>query len=243
MEYVVNNELSNKFDLKREHNVFGAIRSVCMTWIHTYGDRLKSCDDEDVVYLIQQLHNRIGSFMKNIAEKYYDAYERKDVYLVYDNDNLSDDNYHLVDNDSLRVERIVERTVTYVTGNSVDFKLCKISSDSNVKTDELKSIIEAVLSEPGNIIEIKELIRLITADYFQQSSSKDVRDIDFINKSIAPKPNTKNPIVLRQKEIIEGWLDEKSAAYKRRKSRAATRSSYFKSVITYFVLCIHNANK
>jgi hypothetical protein len=62
MEYVLNNMLSNKFDLKTKGSVFGAIKSVGNTWLDSYDDMFKSYDDEDVVYLIQQLHNRIKSF-------------------------------------------------------------------------------------------------------------------------------------------------------------------------------------
>ena len=243
MEYVINNELSNKYDIKSQGSVFKAILSICNTWVKTYDDRFKSFEDEDCVYLIQQLHDRIKSFMKNIAEIYYRVYADKDKYLAYSSDNLSDDNYRIADNDSLRIERCVENTMSYINNTSVDYKLCKMASDSNVKTDEVKSIIESILNNNDNVPEIKELVRIIIAEYFVNSKTKDVRDIDFITKSITPKPNTKNTNILREKQIIEGWLCENSSAYMRRRSREATKNSYFKSVLTYFVLLIHNSNK
>lgn len=243
MEYVVNNILSNKFDIKREGSVFAAIKSICKTWLETYDDKLKRCDDEDVVYLIQQLHNRIKSFMKNIAEVYYDVYDNKDSYMTYDGDNLSEDNYHIADSDSLRIERHVEKTMSNLNNASIDYKMCKMASDSNVKTDEVKGIMELVLNDTDNLPEVKELVRSIVTEYFTNSKNKDIRDIDFISKSITPKPNSKNPNIIRQREIIEGWLDDKSPAYRKRKSREATKSSYHKSVMTYIVLLIHNANK
>jgi hypothetical protein len=64
MEYVVNNRLSKKFDLTVYGNVFGAVKSVALTWLETYKDRFNKLEDEDVVYLIQQLHSRVGSFIK-----------------------------------------------------------------------------------------------------------------------------------------------------------------------------------
>ena len=243
MEYVINNELSNKYDIKSQGSVFKAILSVCTTWLDTYKDRLKSFEDEDCVYLIQQLHDRIKSFMKNIATVYYKVYEDKDKYLAYDSDNLDEDNYRLADNDSLRIERIVENTMSYINNTSVNYKICKMASDSNVKTDEVKSIIESILNNNDNIPEIKELVRIIVAEYFVVSKTKDVRDIDFITKSIAPKPNSKNQNIIRQKQIIEGWLCENSTAYLRRRSREATKNSYYKSILTYFVLVIQYANK
>lgn len=243
MEYVVNNMLSAKYDLKIQGSVIGAIRSICMTWIDSYKDRFKDFDDEDAVYLVEQLHNRIKSFMKNIATLYYDAYENKNQYITYDGDNMDADNYHIADSDSLRAERIIENTVHYINTTGIDYKLCKMASDSNVKTEEVKSIIETILNDNKTLLEVKEFIGISVYSYFQQSKTKDVRDIDFITFSIAPKPNTKDKNIIRQKDIVEHWLNENSPAYRKRKSRTATKLSYHRSVFTYFTLVIHEANK
>lgn len=77
MEYVLNNVLTQKYDLKREGSVFGAVRSICRTWLRTYTPKFKNPDDEDVADMIQQLHGRIKSFLGNIAAAYYDTYERE----------------------------------------------------------------------------------------------------------------------------------------------------------------------
>lgn len=244
MEHVINNKLSNRFDIKSEGSLFGAIRATCTTWLSTYEkDMFKRFEDEDVVYLIQQLHDRIKSFMINIAEVYYDTYDKKDSYMTYDSDNLDEDNYHVADNDSLKIERGAEQAMNLITTSSIDYKICKMASDSNVKTDEVKSIMESILNDVSELVKVKEFIRLLITEYCANSKTKDIRDIDFISKSITPKPNSKNPNVIRQKEILEEWLSEKSPAYRKRKSREATKSSYHKSVTTYLVLITHGANK
>lgn len=243
MEYVVNNRLSNKYDIKREGNLFNGIKSVANTWLNTYNDKLDTFEDDDVVYMIQQLRDRIKSSIQNVAKEYYKVYNDKDAYMTYDRDANGEDAYRVADNDSLKIERIVENTMTNLNSNSIDYRVCKMASDSNVKTDEIKSIIETILNDDKNLIEVKELIRLIVSIYFLESKNKDVRDVEFISKSITPKPNSKNPNVLREKEIIETWLNESSPAYRKRKSRAATKSSYYKSILTYFVILIHNSNR
>lgn len=243
MEYVINNRLSNKYDIKREGNLFNGVKSIANTWYNTYKDRIERFEDDDVVYLIQQLRDRIKSSMQKIANEYYKVYRDKDAYLTYDSDANGEDSYRIADNDSLKIERCVENTMNNINSNSIDYRICKMASDSNVKTDEIKSIIETILSDDKNLIEVKELIRLIVSIYFAESKTKDVRDIDFITKSITPKPNSKDPNVLREKEIIETWLNESSPAYRKRKSRAATKSSYHKSILTYFVILIHNSNR
>lgn len=244
MLYVVNNRLSNKFDIKTQGSVLGAIKNIAITWIKTYSSKFKSFDDEDVVYLIQQLHNRIKSFMKNIASEYYKVYEDKDNFMTYDSDNLDADNYRIADNDSVRAERIVERAMNKITSTGVDYRLCKISSSDLVKTDEIKSIIESLLSDRKVLGEVKELLGLLVTNYFANcKGDKDVTDIAFITYSIAPKPNAKNKDIVRQHDIIEGWLEENSTAYLRRRSRAATQSAYFKAIYTYFTLVITESNK
>ena len=243
MEYVINNELSNRYDIKKEKSIFGVIKSICNTWIKTYGDKLKRFEDEDIVYLIQQLHNRIKSFMVNIASVYYDVYDKKDSYFNYNSDNLDDDNYRIADNDTVRMERYTERTMNYLNAKTVDYRLCKMASDQNIKPSEIKSIIETILGDKDDIILVKELVRLTISIYMVEHRNNDITDINFITSSITPKPNSKNKDVLRQREIIEGWLDEKSPTYRKRKSRPATKNSYFKAILMYFVLSIFEANK
>lgn len=242
MDYVVNNMLTQKFDLKREGSVFGAIRSICITWLNTYKEKFKNPDDEDIADLIQQLHGRIKSFMGNIASLYYEAYE-KGYYISYDSDSENEDNFRVADNDSLLAERCVENTMRLINNNNIDMKICKMVSDNNVKITEVQSIIESIQSDPNNIPIIKELLRIIINEYLINSKDKDVTSLEFITFSIAAKPNTKNKNIIRQKEIIESWLDENSPNYRKRKSRAATKSSYYKSVLTYYVLLINKANK
>lgn len=243
MDYVVNNLLTQKFDLKREGTVIGTIRSIDATWLNSYDDLFDSFGDDDIVYLIQQLHDRIKSFMINIAKLYYTTYYDKDHIFTYDSDDMSDENYRIADNDSMKIDRSVESTLSYINNTTVDYNLCKLASDNNVRTDEVKSIIESVLNDNTNLPIIKELVRCIITDYYQNSKNPDLRNYEFIRYAIVPKPNSKEPVVLKQKEIIEKWLEENSPAYHRRKSRNATKSSYFKSLTTYFVLLINKANK
>lgn len=240
MEYVVNNQLSQKYDLASKGSVMGAINSICMTWVDTYKSKFKDFEDEDVVYLIQQLHSRIGSFMKNIAEEYYKAYDNKDIYMAYSSDSFEQGDYHLADNDSLKVERFTEATMAFITSNGVDYKICKACSDENITPNEAKAVIESIVMNKDNILTMKELISLMIATYFAVDKDKDLTNISFITYSVSPKPNAKQREIIRQKEIIEDFLTESGTAYMRRRSRIATRNSYERCVRMYFALMIHN---
>lgn len=242
MEYVVNNRLSKKFDLTTYGNVIGAIKSVGTTWLDAYADRFESFTDEDVVYLVQQLYSRIGSFMKNIATEYYDTYEDKDLYITYSSDSFDPEDFHLADNDALKIGRCTEKAVNAINANGVEYRICRMCSNNDITPNECRAVIESIVGNRENIYTIKELISLMITLYFA-TGERDVSDIKFITYTIAPKPNAKQKEIIRMKEIIETWLSESGTAYMRRRSRIATRNSYERAVRMYFALVIHNSNR
>lgn len=243
MEYVVTHVLTNKFDIVREGNVVGAIKSVATTWCNAYPQKYKDFHDDDCVYLIQQLHNRIRSFMSNIAEIYYEYNANKDIYISYDSDDISDDNYHLADSDSFKANRAIENTMNFINSHGVDVRICKMATNDLIKMDELKSILEVLLGDNKNIPLIREYITLLIVTYYQQSKGKDVRDIEFVSFSIKAKPNTKDKYILRQKELLDQILLNNSEHFSRRRSRAATESAYYRAINAYFALIIQQANR
>lgn len=241
MEYVVNNTLSKKFDLTTYGSVFGAVKSVGCTWLDTYKDRFKEFTDEDIWYLVQQLYSRIGSFIKNIATEYYDAYENGD-YIAYSSDSYDPDDFHLADSDTLKVSKYTEKTMNKINATGIDYRLSKACSNQDITPNEVKAVIESIIGNRDNIPEIKELIGLMIALYFA-TGERDISDIKFITFTVAPKPNAKQKEIIRMKEIIENWLCESGTAYMRRRSRDATRNSYERAVRMYFAITIHNANR
>ncbi len=239
MEYVVNNTLSKKFDLTTYGSVFGAVKSVGCTWLDTYKDRFKEFTDEDIWYLVQQLYSRIGSFIKNIATEYYDAYENGD-YIAYSSDSYDPDDFHLADSDTLKISKYTEKTMNKINSTGIDYKLSKACSNQDITPNEVKAVIESIIGNRDNIPEIKELIGLMIALYFA-TGERDLSNIKFITFTVAPKPNAKQKEIIRMKEIIENWLCESGTAYMRRRSRDATRNSYERAVRMYFAVTIHNA--
>jgi hypothetical protein len=246
MEYVVNHMLSQKFDLKSKGSVIGAIKSINETWLKTYTKNMNSYTDEDITYMIQQLHNRIKSFMKNIANMYYEAYKNKD-FITYDKDSLPEEGdgsvYHLATNDSLKLNSYVENTMTLINTTRVDVKVCKDASDGNVSAEEIRNIMEAIFGDKEQLPRVKEFIELVIASFLASSTVKDVNSVQFVQFCIKPKPNTKDPTVLRAKDLIDEFLDDVSIAYRKRKHRNATKQSYHRAFNYYFCAIIIKANR
>lgn len=244
MDYVVNNMLTDKFSLRTQGNVFGAIKLLCVTWLDTYGDYLiGKPDDDEVGKMIQQLRDREKSFLMNIAKLYYSAYENKN-YLNYETDNLSDgDEFRITDNDSLKATRYTENAINYLVSNSVSLTICNKCKDQNIKATEVKDIMESILSDKNNLKDLYRVVNILICDFMRNYPNKSVGSVDFIANSIKMKPNSKDAYILEMKKIILNWLDENSPNYRRRKSRVATAISYYKAVLMYLVLAISYSAK
>lgn len=240
MDYVVNNMLSDKFDLKKYGTVFGAIESMCKTYLNTYIKDFKdpNISDDDFKLLVQQLRTREMSFMMNIATLYYEAYENK-YYLNYESENEDPDEFRLTQSDATTALRITEKTMSYLTSTYVSLDVCNKCKDANVKALEIKDIMESILGDNNNLPKVRRLVNILICNFMENNPGKKVGSIEFVAFSTKPKPNTKVPIEIEQKQIVVSWLDENSPNYRKRKSREATANSYIKSILMYFALTIN----
>ena len=244
MDYVVNTMLTAKHDLKSQGNLFGAIKSLVITWLNTYGDLLTGKpDDDEVGKMIQQLRDRERSFLMNIAKLYYTAYENRN-YLNYETDNLSDGaEFRITDNDSLKATRCTENTINYLVSNAISLQICNKCKNQDIKATEIKDIMESIVGEKTNLDDLHRVVNILICDFLRYYPNKSVGSVDFIAHSLKMKPNTKDKYIIELKTTILKWLDENSPNYRRRKSRVATAISYYKAILMYIVLAITYATK
>jgi hypothetical protein len=243
MEYVVNNMLTNKFILKEKGTMFAAVQALVQTWINFYKSDLKGKQtDEEIGKMIQQLRDRVKSFLMNIAKQYNKAYEEK-LYLNYETQNETQEEFRLTDNDSLRATRYTEATVSYIMTHAVSLEICQKCKDENVSATEIKAIMEAICGNKSNINEIYRVVNILICDFMRYYPDKSVGSVDFIAHSIKPKPNTKDKYIIELQNIIIKWLTDNSVNYRRRRKRPATDASYRRSVTLYITLIICKATK
>lgn len=240
MDYVVNSSLNDKFDLKTEGSVFGAVKKICLTLINTYGSDIASgdADDDEVKYFIQQLRDRLHAFLKKIAKLYYDAWENR-KYLNFESDNLSDGSeFRITDSDATIAARITENAVSYMINNNVSLKICDGFKDANIRPTELRDLIEAIVSDKTNINDIYRVCNILICDFIRHYPGAPIGGVDFLGHCLTEQPNTKDKYIIEMQNIIVSWLNEKSPNYRRRKSRKPTEISYRKSIKYYFTMVI-----
>ena len=239
MDYVVNNMLNDKYDLRTTGSVFGAIRVLCLTLLESYKDDLiNDPDDDQIRYFLGQLRDREFAFLRKISNLYYNAYENK-YYLNFESDNLADGSeFRITDSDATIASRITENAVNYMITNNVDLGICKGFRDSNLRPTELRDIIEAIVSDKANINQLHRVCNILICDFIRKNPGIRIDNVEFINYSLKEQSNTKDKYIIEMQTTIMGWLDDKSENYRRRKSRKATAISYRKGVKYYIIMII-----
>ena len=237
MEYVINNMLSDKFDLKTEGTIFGAIKKLCITWLDKYKNQItgKDTNDEQVRVLIQQLRDREKSFLKNIANLYYEAVESKS-YMNYETDSLDPDEFRITDSDALKAARLTEAAVQLMTSQKIDIRCVDNCHDSRVSSKNIMTILETILGDNNNIPNIKWVVNVLICDFMSNYPGKEVGGADFLSYSMKAKPNTKNEYLLKMKKIVTDWLN-RTDVFRKCKSDI-TMNSYYRAILMYFALMV-----
>ena len=238
MEYVINNMLSDKFDLKTEGTIFGAIKKLCITWLDKYKSQFLKNDIDDDTFgkvFIQQLRDREKSFLKNIANLYYEAIETK-AYMNYETDSLDPDDFRITDSDALKAARLTEAAVQMMTSQKIDARCVDNCHDSRTSSKNITSILESILSENENIPKVKWVVNVIICDFMSKYPGKEVGGADFLSYTMKAKPNTKDEYLLEMKKIVVGWLLNTDVCRKCKSD--ITINSYYRAILMYFALIV-----
>ena len=242
MDYVINNMMTNKFDLKSEGTILKAMQKLAKTWLEKYGKDImdNKITDDEFCKLIQQLRDRVKSFLKNIYSYYLEAAENK-YYQNYETDNVESDDFRLTDNDAAKASRVTEAAVSIMTSQKISMRYCNNARDQRVSANQVKSILEnIILQDKENLPQVKRVVNILICEYLAQSKSKSINSPEFFEYAITPKPNTKDKLLIEFKNTITGWL-EKDSEYMRRKSTPATANSYYRAIVAYFAQVIMQA--
>lgn len=242
MDYVINNNLSDKYYLKKEGTIFKAIKKMANTYIDKYKNDIieNNHTDNDFKNNIQQLRDREKSFLGNIFTSYIEAAESKS-YLNYETDNLDPEKFRITDNDSAKASRITEAAIGILTTQKVSREYCNNAHDSRVKSEQIQSILEnIILSDKENIPQLKRVINIMICDFMAGNPGIPINSAAFLSYAITAKPNTKNDLVIEMKTTILGWL-EQDVIYRKRSVTKATAISYYRSIVCYLAQVIMKA--
>lgn len=243
MQYTVNH-LSNRFYLKQYGNIFKALYVTALNSHEKYAKELESGTDEGIKTYIASLRNRIDNLVSNVAKEFYENWE-KGNYFNTESDDYSEENFHVSDNTSYAIKRIADAATMQTISRGVDDKFAKMAAKmTGVSVNAVRTSLHDIVRHKDQ--EINLLFTLILQLYLMggKHTVTQVSSIDFITfcNDVYIKTNTSDTAILKIKEILDEWLQESSAQY-RKTERAATLANYRKAIYFYCVFLLNNTSK
>ena len=243
MDYVINNDLTDKFDLKKEGTIYKALYKLAETYILKYQAVLKKkeIDDETMTKHMQQLRDREKSFLRNISNAYYEAYNDK-RYLNYEFQVDDETTFRITENDAATAARITRNTVNKLASEETDMRICNYASDitkNKIRVVAIKDIMSAITGDKTNFEALGRLINISICLYMEEFDIRKnpIGGPVFISEVIKPTPNTKNKYYIEKKNILVSLIEKVSVEYKRC-TREDTRNNYQRAVLTYLMYTV-----
>jgi hypothetical protein len=240
MNYTINN-LSDKFKYKTLKNNYNVIKDVSLNSHATYESLLVQGNDSMFLTYIPQMENRIGKVLINIAELYYDNYEKKN-YLNFDR-SFDEENDRMVEGEtsSSLVIQLAEGTTHDFISKKINMGLVKLACSKNeVSFATLFSTLQSIKSnETADFV--KTLLLNIVTNIFNNDNSilERVCSTEFVVYSLKQLSisNTSSPELIAIKNDLEYLLNKHCSKYVNT-NRAATKANYRSAVYAYFVYSI-----
>lgn len=249
MDYTINN-LSNRFLIKQVGTIQGMIENTVIPAMHDrYAKELRRGSDENIKDIISALETRISSVIKNIAREFYENHKNGN-YLNHEDEDLSEENYHISDNISFKIERIVTIVTQSIISEGFDQQKCMkraINLNSGASIKKLEPMLRTIIEE--DMEHISELISDILTLFIYKGNGntiEDVKTMKFISESLQIyKSNSQDNITARIKERLLYWINITSEKYGRNfiSKGKTSLDTYRRTIYTCFIFKILECTK
>lgn len=246
MQYTINN-LSEKYKIRQVKNLWIALTESIQTAYTLHEKNIIKGEDVAFVKYIQDVKTRINSLIKNIAQKYYENYEKQN-FLETEYENFDDESYKEAESNSYEIDRITNNVVNHLVIHGPDMKLVELAAKScQVSINDLRTytinLINSKHRQDINDIVEAILFLFLFNDDGEHHSVDQIRTNEFMIYclKIYKRSNTTNKNVIKIKAILDKWVDE--VGVKENTGREATVLNYKKSFYTFFVLSIEKYGK
>lgn len=241
MAYTINN-MSDKFKIRQLKSLWATLCDLIEIAYNLHEERILTGKDIAYVKYVQDVHTRINSLLKNIADKYYENYEQQ-KFVETEFESFEEDNYHEANSTSYDIDRLTNNCLTQLILHGSDMKLVEIAAKtSQVSVNELRTCMSKIINDTHKdgiktVIENILFLFLFNTDG-EPHSTRDVGTNTFMIYclQVYKRSNTTNKNVVAIKSTIDGWLIETGIVSK--KSRTATVLCFKKAFFTFFVMSI-----
>lgn len=240
MKYTIDN-LTDKFLIKKYGSIFRALLESAKRSYAFHEKRFSAGKDCDVTAFIQRIRNDQNSMIKKIANEYMINYRAGNAAAetndMYDNDTpILDD----IENSTTAVQMMVQKVTPQIITSGIDLTFVEAAAKINrVSISNTRSCLVQIISQK-NIGVMSELIEhtLFMFLYDGNRKIKDIKSQYFLawGSALFKKTNSKDPNLIRVKEILNNWVEETGLSKKIKVN--GTRVAYEKAIYIYFIFSI-----
>lgn len=245
MDYTMNN-LSNRYLIKQVGTIQGMIEHTVVNAINgRYEKDLQDCSDIYIKDILSALETRISSVVKYIAQEYYKNHD-SGAYLFHEEDSEDENNYHISDNISYKIDRIVNLVSASIISEGFDYSTCirrAINLNPGASSKKLEPMLRTIIQDDMQTIKpmISDMLTLFIYKSTPGNTINDLRSSKFISESLQIyKSNSQDEITTRIKERLRKWIDITSSKYGRNfiSKGKTSLDTYRRSIYTCFVFKI-----
>lgn len=240
MNYAINNNMSNKFLIKKYGVLYKALEHIAIKNHETYEADLIKGEDLNIKDYIMNLRTRLNNFMKTITDEYMKALKEK-KYLNTEEDSNDEENYRQTTNISVQMESLIVKCSNKFFSNEINQKFVRSSAKyANVHPATLGAALDDI--KENETENVNKLIGNILRVYLNNKNNtfESIASNRFISYclQIYSKSNSKDPDILSLKKLLDYFLVNHCNRYSETE-REATRGSYRKALYVYFLMHIN----
>lgn len=242
MHYTIDN-LPRRFIIKKSSHIFGTLTySIQNSWRFHEQGFIRGYDIECIRF-IQRIRNDQNSLIKKIANNYHENY-KKGLTVTTAVDSYDDSVVVDNENNSNKVESIVNKVVLKLLINGINLKFCDFAANAaNVSKIELRNYLTKIIIEK-NSNDMKSFIENILFIYLydQKHDFTDINSKEFVSFALAlfKKTNSKDENITSMKKMLDKWGTD-SGIYGKF-NRLGTRIDYSRGIFLYFIMSIQQYN-
>ena len=206
--------------------------------LETYNKRIIQANDPDLTWVVDAIWTRLKGKIKKIAERYYDNH-KSGRYLNNQDDNYTEEDYHIADNVSFATDRLVNKTYQHLLSREYNRSFIQYSirnADTSQRIVEL--LIEDIISDDSQSERLRNVINAMITIYVVKSGNpiEYVGRGDYINfMSRVFSSNTTDKEMEFIKDSIDVWLDENMVKYGRAHYGTTARNQYRRVIYMFLV--------
>ena len=232
---------SNRYNLKKYKTIYNTIVYIADSHYENFEEILKDPIDDNIIYYIINLYNRIKLMMRTIANLYYENHEKgvkqgTDVLLNETDDGetyLSE-----VENvSSLIVINSRKIYMSFISDNICNPKILRsVCKNTKISLSKMTITINKMIRSRDELIETL-IIKILT--YFYMNGGKQIKSTKFISMmyNVYSVSNTTNNTVLEIKEILDKLMRKYSKEYLQT-NNVSSISNLKKTLFLYLIFYI-----